>query len=607
MKNIFQKLKKNIILVIFLSLFLVPCFNSQNVFAKRDFVNDWYIKNFDATITVNKNSTLDVVEKITADCGQAIGKHGIFRTLPEETKIKNGRTIKTPIKLISITDFSGKPYKYKTIRENKTITWKIGNPNKTVQGVHNYLIHYKVGNVIRFQNPSFDEFYWNILGTFWELDIDNFHAQIIFPKEVSKENSQVEYYTGYLGSKLKKLADYSWTSPNVLEFYSTQPLEKGQGITISVTFPKNIFKPYHFSLWRKYGKYFPLAIPLVVFLVCFYFWWKYGRDPKIKKPIIPFYEPPENLSPLEMGVLMNGSRKIKKEFITAEIINLAVKSLITIKEIEENTLGVFHSKDYLLIRNSKPEIEENLTKPQKIILKNLFIGLALKKFFFGKEIGKKTEDIEKSENKLSSLKISFFKCFNDIKKETVNILVQKGLITKKGTKSFKILSIAVLIFISILSSFIFSSSLNIMMIFCLFLSLLIISIFSNIMPCRTLKGAEVNWKIKGFKLFMKTVDKDRAKFYEKENIFEKLLPYAIVFGITDIWIKRMEEIYGEDYFSNYAPAWYVGTVGSFNTESFSKSIDFLSSAIASSVSSSSGVGGGGSAGGGSGGGGGGGW
>jgi len=158
--------------------------------------------------------------------------------------------------------------------------------------------------------------------------------------------------------------------------------------------------------------------------------------------------------------------------------------------------------------------------------------------------------------------------------------------------------------------------------FFLFLSItisaIIIFIFGLLINPYTQKGAETNWQIKGFKLFMKTVDKDRAKFYEKENIFEKFLPYAIVFGITDIWIKKMKEIYKEEYFANYIPMWYIGAGSNytFNIDKFSSDIASLSSAISNNISLSSGVsggsgfsgsGGGGSAGGGSGGGGGGGW
>jgi len=596
MKISIGKIKKSVFLLIF--IFFLAFLWSANFKAlafERRVITDWYIKNFDTEIVLNKDSSAEIIEKITADCGDLPGKHGIFRIVPEKIKIKDGKEIKTPVKLISITDFSGKPYKYKTIYRNGTITWKIGDPHKTVQGVNNYLIHYKVGNVIRFDNPSFDEFYWNLLGAFWDLEIDNFSAKIIFPKEISKENVKIEYYTGYLGEKRKDLAHYFWSASNVLEFNSTQPLKKRQGITVSITFPKGIFSPYHFSFWEIYGdyfrKYFYFLIPLLVFIVCFYLWWKYGKDPYIKKSIVPLYRPPENLTPLEIGVLTTGREAIKSEFITAEIINLAVKGLITIKEIEKEKFLIFHSKDYQLIRNHRPEIEKNLTLTQKFILEKIF------------EKGDKIN--------LSSLKNKFYKNIKTIQKKTRNSLIEKQLITKKGislSKRLWVLGFVLLFVLLLLFSFLdrwipFSP----IALVSLGLSLGIIFIFSCIMPSRTLKGAETLWKIKGFKMFMETVDKDRAKFYEKENIFEKLLPYAIVFGITDLWIKRIKQIYGEEYFTRYAPCWYVSTSRSFDTKSFSSNLNALTSAIATNVGSRSGAGGTGGVGGGAGGGGGGGW
>jgi uncharacterized membrane protein len=128
------------------------------------------------------------------------------------------------------------------------------------------------------------------------------------------------------------------------------------------------------------------------------------------------------------------------------------------------------------------------------------------------------------------------------------------------------------------------------------------------MPKRTQKGAELLWRIKGFKLYMNTAEKYRQQFYEKENIFEKFLPYAIVFGITKEWVKKMQDIYGGEYFKTHIPAWYVGAnIASFNADSFSSAMSSLSSSISSNVGSASGAGGAGGAGGGGGGGGGGGW
>ena len=135
-----------------------------------------------------------------------------------------------------------------------------------------------------------------------------------------------------------------------------------------------------------------------------------------------------------------------------------------------------------------------------------------------------------------------------------------------------------------------------------------ISMFTAIiMPKRTEKGAEINWQIKGFKLYMETAEKYRQQFNEKENIFEKFLPYAIAFGMTKEWVKKMKEIYGENFYGNYVPVWYIGNISNFDVSSLTSTIDNLSSSINSNMGTTSGAGGGGFSGGGGGGGGGGGW
>jgi len=132
-------------------------------------------------------------------------------------------------------------------------------------------------------------------------------------------------------------------------------------------------------------------------------------------------------------------------------------------------------------------------------------------------------------------------------------------------------------------------------------------IFSPFMPKRTKKGTEAYWHILGFKEYINTAEKYRAQFYEKENIFEKYLPYAIIFGLADKWAKAFEGIY------NRPPSWYEGDFGPrFTTLVFVNSVSrSLSSANSAFVSrpggGGSGFGGGGFSGGGGGGGGGGSW
>ncbi|KKP88964.1 MAG: hypothetical protein UR93_C0005G0020 [Berkelbacteria bacterium GW2011_GWA2_35_9] len=134
--------------------------------------------------------------------------------------------------------------------------------------------------------------------------------------------------------------------------------------------------------------------------------------------------------------------------------------------------------------------------------------------------------------------------------------------------------------------------------------------FAILMPRRTEKSEQMLFKIRGFKYYMQTAEKFRQKFNEKENILERFLPYAVYFGITGLWLKKMKDIYGEQYVNNYLPAWYVGSsMSNFNIDNFTTSLNSVSSAVtsASASPSSSGSGGGGFSGGGGGGGGGGGW
>jgi uncharacterized membrane protein len=556
----------------------------QNKVSARENITDWYIQDFDSQIVVNKDSSLDITEKITADCGNLLGKHGIFRILPERINITGGGAIKTPIELISITDFNGRAINYAESRNysDNTVTWKIGDANKTVTEVNYYLIHYRVKNAIRFANSDFDELYWNLNGNFWDLETDKFHAKIIFPEEVSEKNSQVYAYSGSLGEKGNEYSVFEWSASNILEFNSTKTLGVRQGITAAVTFPKNTFIPYKMPFWEIYQIYIIILIPIIVFFVCFYLWRKYGKDPRVDKTVIAEYDAPGNLSPIELGMLKNNGT-FDNSFITAEIINLATKKLISIKETHSKVL-FFDTKDYTLTKNVNMDAENSLNAAQKAVLDKIFED--------GNEV------------KLSSLKNDFYKALSDIKGKSKKLLEDKKLITVSGLQystAFIVLGILL-----IFGSFFVVSAFGLFAL-SFVISGLIVLIFGFIMPKRTPEGAELNWQIKGFKLFMETVDKDRARFYEKENMFEKFLPYAIVFGMTKLWINKMKEIYGEDYFNHYAPVWYVGNLTAFDANSFASTIDSLSSSIASNTSAPSGSGGGGGAGGGGGGGGGGGW
>ncbi|MFZ5392058.1 MAG: DUF2207 domain-containing protein [Patescibacteria group bacterium] len=593
------------ILAIFAAVIL---FMAPHQVSARTNITEWYIKNFDTEIVVNTDSTLTITEKITADCGNLPDKHGIFRVLSTRNyKTKDVPFIR-PIELISITDFNDQTYEYSTTSNSSehTITWKIGSANKTVTGVNNYKIVYKVDNAIIFDNEKFDEFYWNINGAFWDMEIDKFTARVVFPAGVDKNNTEIYNYTGSFGSKDNSLVAYEWTDANTITYTATRGLAKKEGITTSVTFPKNIFTPPAVipteaqempsgdysgiaSLFAGLigslfvvGGILGIILPIVVFGICYYYWSKYGRDPVVNKTVIAQYEPPAKLNPMQLGFLYSHGN-LSSTAITASIINLAVKKYITIKETETKFL-FFKNKDYQLILNNGRPSEMSLDMSERMLLDYLFSGQ--------KEVA------------LSSLTNKFYKRIDDLKRHVQTELTEKRIFEKDGFKiqTYLYIGLLAIFFLSFLMPVLFISD---------FVCLIIILLFASWMAKLTPQGADYKWQTAGFKLFMQTAEKYRQAFNEKENIFEKFLPYAIVFGIVKQWAGKMAEIYGKDWETRYAPVWYTSMAGSaFNVSDFSNSISSLSSSMASTISSSpssSGSGGGGSSGGGGGGGGGGGW
>lgn len=126
--------------------------------------------------------------------------------------------------------------------------------------------------------------------------------------------------------------------------------------------------------------------------------------------------------------------------------------------------------------------------------------------------------------------------------------------------------------------------------------------FLKLMPKRTQYGNEILGKLKGFKNFLETAEKEKleAMVMQDPTYFYNILPYTYVLGVSDKWIKKFETI------SMQAPTWY-DSPNEFNFSMFNSFMNSTMTTAQSTMSSSSSSSGGGSSGGGSGGGGGGSW
>ena len=590
-----KKIQQTFFYTVFLLASLFFVFINQ-AFAREN-VTDWYIKDFQTKIEIFADDSAIITEDIVADCGTARDKHGIFRILPIQSTTPDG-IIYTPIELISITDFKGQSHPYQEIIKNNTITWKIGSANTKVSGENYYRIKYKVLNVIRDQN-TFDEFYWNLSGNYWDLEIDKFQATIILIPQINQDNTNITLYSGVLNNKDNKLTTYNWLDNNILEINTNKTLTPNEGVTISLSFPKNYIQhqviatqyndskqsalnyiseemPYSSPLFSFIiAILYIFILPIIVFIIAFVAHKRQQKkNPYYKNSLVTTYSPPANISPIMLGFIDKGG--IQAHLITASIIKMATLKLLTIKEQTKKVMFI-ETSILEFVKNNNQENYQQLDEAEKYIFQLLF-----KK---GEQVS-----INQLKNNFTYLELRAIQKIVKTEAQNENYLLSK---INKLKKRYLIWAIVLLLTGSIVPA-------------------IILFIFYNINKNLTQEGQKLYWEIQGFKQYMTIAEKERHGFYEKENIFTKLLPYSIAIGNVKEWVKKMADIYGEEYIQK-SFYWYAGasTLNSLNAidslNNITSQIDSIANSINKSISSNSGHGGSGSSGGGSGGGGGGGW
>ena len=590
----------------------------------------YVIDAYDVHVKVNENNTLDITETITAYFQEA--RHGITRRIPLSNTVErlDGTTEKNRVQISNVTVNND----YTTKIENGNYVIQIGNANKTLTGPVTYKIKYSY-NLGKDKTEDYDELYFNIIGTDWDTVIGNITFTIEMPKEF--DETKIGFSSGTYGKVENQAVTYQVENNTITGSYN-EILEEKEGLTIRTELEEGYFVGAKLNLSGSI--YFMYIIPLSCLLIAFLLWLKFGRDKKVVETV-EFY-PPENYNSLEIAYLYKG--KAEKKDIVSLMIYLANKGYIKISETEETALfskttgfkitklkeydgndaserlfltGLFKRKDEVRkedLENSfyltMNEISQNMNtkeNKEKIFEKNGFTKPILIVFMILTlitTIAVPSLEIGDTANFITTLFVfGFYAMFF-----LVGIMVPN--------LSFTIMWTIIMLasFIPIVISLPFWSILQmeptILIGFIIgMLSFIGIIVLYKIMPKRTDYGIEILGKIKGFKNFLETAEKEKLEAMVSQNptYFYDILPYTYVLGISDKWIKKFESIATEP------PTWYDSS-STFDmivfTSFMNKTMTSAGSAMSSSPSSSGGSGGssgGGSSGGGSGGGGGSSW
>jgi hypothetical protein len=83
-----------------------------------------------------------------------------------------------------------------------------------------------------------------------------------------------------------------------------------------------------------------------------------------------------------------------------------------------------------------------------------------------------------------------------------------------------------------------------------FLSAALVVITSRVMPRKTQKGRIAWEQITGLEEYIRRAEVDDIEAQDRRGIFERLLPYAIIFGLSKRWAKAFADLYTQP------PDWY---------------------------------------------------
>jgi len=542
------------------------------------------IDHFDATVVVATDGSIDVVETITPTFTGSW--NGIYRTIPIEYRTPQGLNYTLRLQVEDITDGSGRSLRYESSRVRHYRKLKIWVPgaqdaSRTVR------LHYRVANALRFFDEH-DELYWNITGDEWDVPIRTITAANQLPSGVT--GLRATAFRGEYGSTARNEVSIEGSTVRV----ATAGLGLHEGLTAVVGWnPGVVQRPTAASRTMDFlYSNWPLAIPLAVFAGMFGTWRSRGKDPTIA-PITTRYEPPAQMTPAEVGTLIDGKPDMRD--ITATIVDLAVRGYVHIDETgTEHLGGLWSSKDYTFTLTKKREDWSSLKDHERDLLGAMFGA--------GESVS------------LSDLKNKFYRRLPDLKNDLYGGLVSNGFYPARPDR-VRGMYIGLAIAVCVLIGWGGGALMDTMgmqpgaAVIAGIASGLIIGAFAWIMPARTDRGTRELENILGFREFLSRVDADRMqRIIKTPEMFEKFLPFAMALGVESHWAKAFEGIYSQP------PQWYSGAGGvqAFNASTFTHSMTHLSAAAATVMSSAPrGSGGsgfsGGSSGGGFGGGGGGGF
>lgn len=504
--------------------------------------------------------------------------HGIYRYIPTKGVQISG--VKVP------------GYEYDTYNQSGYLVVKIGSGSYTLTGLNPYDIYYKI-SMWDDENPEKDMLLLNLIPTDWETDIYESTCTITLPKEADLSKAQV--FSGPYGTDTNEDGAVLTTGDDGKTITVTaQNIPARHGVTVALELPEGYWvgAPV-FGQMNILDMLFFVLGPLGAFLL----WLQYGRDDHMTKTL-EFY-PPDGLTPGEIGYIVDG--KVDKEDLISNIVYLADRGYITIEQVSRKEfiftaiaepgdeepryirtiwkglfangrssvssrkLGVAFGRKYESAREQLAKMFQGsnaMYKPKSVTAR---VGCALTALMpaaafcaWAAASGSSMMMFEFIWSAIHVLGVTWLMCsvYDNIRTASKVRTVLKSL----AAIWFFYAGIGLLP-ISAESVDYLSEPKKLIVTGLLVFGTLVCIFFSVISIAKKSEYTALLGRILGFRDFIRTAELDKINelIEDDPEYFYHIIPYAYVFGLTNKWIKRFEDM------PIITPEWVRTRTGSFDS------------------------------------------
>ncbi|WP_342372878.1 DUF2207 domain-containing protein [Propioniciclava soli] len=544
--------------------------------------DNWAINRYDVTARVDADGTAHVTVDLDFDFADEPG-HGPFVALVEQQRVEGNPDVwrRVSYDLGEVTSSTGAPTDVETSHEDGSLLVRIGDEDVEVGGVQNYRLEYTARGLIAPQQATsgLDEVNWNVVGTGWQVPLRNVSLTLSGPTNIQRTAC-------FWGSGFTEPCTHDATAATAT--YSHDLLEPGEGLQAVAGFPSGTFVGAGPVFEKRYhpGNLFPLtpATGLVTAALTVlgvgavllrtrrgardeaYLGLTPGVRPApgqeaavgaalAKAPVTVAFTPPKGARPGEVGVLLDATADDVD--VTATIIDLAVRGHVQISEAGRGW------------RFTERRTDDPLTGPEAHVLNTLFSA--------GNQVTTKELEDKRYHDLLPGTRGRLYArvtrdlhWFAEQPNHSRTIAAFAGVaIAVAGVILGAILAVAAgwgLVGLALL------------------ITGVLVMALSNRFGRRTAEGSAVLAEAKGFELYLRTAEADQIRFEEGIDIFSRYLPYAIVFGVADRWVKIFSDLAAR---GQYTPDdWYIGPSGFFYGASFGNALNSLSGNLSSAMQAS---------------------